>query len=238
MQQDFEGFLLSAKSHGENASVITVFSEELGKSRGLVKGGRKKKADLQPMCSLDVKWARRLEGQLGTMRIELLHQPSVTFFNDYGRLSCLHYLSEILDVALVDQEAHPHLFAATKEFLDKLSEANFWERLGFYELQLLQTMGYGLSLTKENAVPCEENTPLVWVSPKSGRAVSEAVGEPYKEKLFKLPYLFGGQKQENNDDFLDVFALTGHFLKQAVSQKGLQARKRLLDIGKETQFKD
>ena len=55
---------------------------------------------------------------------------------------------------------------------------------------------------------------LVYVSPKSGRAVSRAAGAPWHDRLLALPAFFGedGGPQPSADDLAAAFALTGFFL--------------------------
>ncbi len=57
------------------------------------------------------------------------------------------------------------------------------------------------------------------MSPKSGRAVSASAGEPYKDRLLRLPPFLVGQSRANNpraDEIRDAFALTDFFLQQHV----------------------
>ena len=53
---------------------------------------------------------------------------------------------------------------------------------------------------------------LIYVSPKSGRAVSAAAGQIYKERLLNLPPFLRGEARLDNEDVLDGLKLTGHFL--------------------------
>jgi DNA repair protein RecO (recombination protein O) len=56
------------------------------------------------------------------------------------------------------------------------------------------------------------------VSPKSGRAVSRQAGEPWRDKLLRLPPFLGGTAEFDPPlgDIADGFALTGYFLMQRV----------------------
>jgi DNA repair protein RecO (recombination protein O) len=55
------------------------------------------------------------------------------------------------------------------------------------------------------------------VSPKSGRAVSRTAGEPWADKLFRLPAFLGEQNATPAvQDLSDGFALTGFFLARHV----------------------
>ena len=58
---------------------------------------------------------------------------------------------------------------------------------------------------------------LVWVSPRTGRAVSRTAGAPYADKLLRLPpFMLGAQAGLDDGDVKDGLALTGHFLEQYV----------------------
>lgn len=236
MQHEFEGLVLKAAAQGERDVLLTLFSPQHGKVRGFFKRGRKQAAALQPGSLLQVTWRRRLEHQLGTFQVEVLKAPASRYFDDFSRLQCLHYLAEILDGALMEGEPQPALFKRTQDFVDTLALPALWQRLGLYELKLLDDLGFGLSLDATVAVPCEKGAPLTYVSPKSGRAVSAEVGKPYADKLLPLPHLFGGPKKPESQDFLDVFKLTGHFLHQALPHKRLQARHELLNHARQTDF--
>ena len=54
-----------------------------------------------------------------------------------------------------------------------------------WEMDLLAELGFGLDLARCAATGA--TTDLVYVSPKTGRAVSAAAGEPYRDRLLALP---------------------------------------------------
>lgn len=239
MNQQATGIIIHTRKLGESSFLVTIFSEELGKIKGMARGSKKNPANLQIGNIVRVDWKRRLSNQLGSFKLEVISMPAAKCFNSSHKMQCLNYLSEILVGGLADEEPHQHLYEKTIEFLDHIEQPNIWERLAFYELNLLVSLGYGLSLTQEKAVRGKENTPLMYVSPKSGRAVSEHMGEPYKSKLLPLPELFGGKTKESdekNNEFLDVFSLTGHFLTKAVDGKRLKERSQLIELGKQVNF--
>lgn len=239
MNQQTTGVVIHSKRLGENSFLLTLFSEQFGKIKGMVRVGKKNAANIQIGNIVRVDWKRRLPTQLGTFALEVENMPAAGCFNNPIAMQCLHYLAEVLLRGMEDEEPHPNLYVKTVEFLAELGKPHIWERLAFYELNLLVALGYGLSLTKESAVPCEQNSPLMYVSPKSGRAVSEVVGGPYKDKLLRLPAIFGGKIAENRpkqQEILDVFRLTGHFLDKAVHGKTLKERQQLIEIGQQADF--
>ncbi|TGY89427.1 DNA repair protein RecO, partial [Marinicauda pacifica] len=73
----------------------------------------------------------------------------------------------------------------------------------------------------------------VYVSPRTGRAVSSGAGEPYKDKLLALPGFMTGQGALRSGDVQAGLILTGYFLERRVlwpSDRVLpEARLRMID---------
>jgi DNA repair protein RecO (recombination protein O) len=82
-----------------------------------------------------------------------------------------------------------------------------------FELELLAELGFGLDLASCAASGSEVD--LVYVSPKSGRAVSRQAGEPWKDRLLPLPAFLADENahaEMTAKDLVDGFQLTGFFL--------------------------
>jgi len=84
-----------------------------------------------------------------------------------------------------------------------------------FELAMLEELGFGLDLSACAATG--ETTDLVYVSPKSGRAVSRKAGAPWGGKLLPLPaFLLGMEGAPSRADVADAFRLTQYFLERDV----------------------
>jgi DNA repair protein RecO (recombination protein O) len=85
-----------------------------------------------------------------------------------------------------------------------------------FELHMLNELGFGLEL--DSCAVTGTRDELIYVSPKSGRAVSRQAGEPWRDKLLRLPaFLIGAVEVDPPPaDIADGFALTGYFLVQRV----------------------
>ena len=79
---------------------------------------------------------------------------------------------------------------------------------------MLAELGFGLDLA--NCAATGATTDLVYVSPKSGGAVSRQAGEPWRDKLLRLPPFLreadDGSNGWSDQDLHDGFELTGRFL--------------------------
>ena len=85
--------------------------------------------------------------------------------------------------ALPEREPHAACYEGFLALLDALDGDHWAEVYVRWELALLAELGFGLDLSA-CAGQAKGQRQLAYVSPKSGRAVSLAVGEPYRDRLF------------------------------------------------------
>ena len=84
-----------------------------------------------------------------------------------------------------------------------------------FEAGLLQELGFGLDLSRCAATGATDD--LIYVSPRTGRAVSRDAGAPYADRLLALPrFLLSAQGGLDEGDVAAGMAITGHFLETFV----------------------
>lgn len=229
--------VLSARRHGDSSLVVSLLTSGHGRHAGLAKGGAGKAARglFQPGNVLLATWKARLEDQLGVWSCELLEANAAAVLGDPGRLAALASVCALAEAALPEREAHPAVYDATLALMGVLSAdeaGTAWaEATVRWEMMLLAEMGFGLDLTACAATGATEE--LVWVSPRTGRAVSAAAGAPYRDRLLPLPGFLTGEAEASPAALRQGFALTGFFLERHVlAQAGRPmppARQRLVD---------
>jgi DNA repair protein RecO (recombination protein O) len=213
-----EGVVLSARPHGETGAVLELFTRQHGRHLGLVHGGRSRKLRpvLQTGNHLDATWKARLADNLGHFTVELRRGFAAQVMEDAAALAALTSMAALARL-LPERDPHPNLYEVTLFVLGFLDERAVWPALVVrWELVLLDELGFGLDLASCAATGRTEG--LVYVSPKSGRAVSAEAGEPYKDRLLALPaFLRGrGAGAVTAEDVRAGFGLTGHFLQARV----------------------
>jgi DNA repair protein RecO (recombination protein O) len=230
-----EGVVLSVRAHGETSVIAELFTRTHGRHLGLVHGGRgrTKRPILQPGNHVTAHWRARLHDQLGSFTLEMKHPLAAELIerrNGLLGLECLTTLARLLP----ERDPHPSLFEVTLFVMGFLSDDAIWPALyARWELALLEELGYGLDLSA--CAVTGSNDYLAYVSPRTGRAVSMAAAEPYKDKLLPLPGLLigGGAGKSTASDVLSALRLTGHFLaRDVLSGRGMElpsARWRLID---------
>lgn len=217
MEWTDEGIILSARKHGETSAIVTLLTRAHGRHAGLVRGGAGKGARgiLQPGNRVEARWRARLAEHLGTLTCEMAHAFAAAVLDDADRLAALSAACAVAEAALPEREPFPAVYDGLLALMGAI-EGDVWPVAYVrWELGLLAQLGFGLDLSECAATG--RNDQLAYVSPKSGRAVSMAAGEPYKGKLLALPaFLAGGGNGATTGALLDGLRLTGHFLERHV----------------------
>jgi DNA repair protein RecO (recombination protein O) len=209
-----QGILIGIRAYGEASVLASVLTPDRGRWNGLVKGarGRRGGAVWQPGNLLDLTWRARLEEQLGHLTGEVLVEYAARHLADPGRLGGLAAACALVEATLPEREAHPAAFAGLLDLLDGLARPDWPQRYVGWELAMLAELGFGLDLASCAATGRTDD--LVYVSPKSGRAVSAEAGAPYADRLLRLPaFLIRPAAVPERQELMDGFALTGYFLR-------------------------
>jgi len=217
MEWTDEGIILGVRRHGETSTIVELMTPMRGRHLGLVRGGvsRRIKPYLQPGNSVRATWRARLDEHLGNYTIEGTVLRADRLMASAVASYCMQTLAALLRL-LPERDQHLALYDALSLIVDHLDEPSLAAPLLVrFELQLLAELGFGLDLG-ECAATGEANE-LVYVSPKSGRAVSRLAGEPWKTQLLVLPgFLNGHGAQTTAEDIVAGFTLTEFFLMRRV----------------------
>lgn len=230
-----EGIFLGAKPLGEANAVAELFTLGHGRHLGLVRGGRSRRLRplLQPGNRLRVTWRARLSEHLGGFNVEMIEAHAARALDDAAALAAIGSLAGLARL-LPERDPHPQLYADALHVIGAFDAPRLWPALLVrWELLLLQELGFGLDLSECAATGGDSD--LVYVSPRSGRAVSREAGQPYDAKLLKLPaFLREDDAASGESDLLSGFALTGYFLERDVlAPHGLampETRERLIGL--------
>jgi DNA repair protein RecO (recombination protein O) len=208
-----EGVILSVRRHGETSAIAEILTAGHGRVMGLVRGGRSKQQRpvLQAGNAVQAVWRARLEEQLGTFTLEALDLKAGAIMEEPFRLAGLATLTGLSQL-LPEREPHARVYDALRVVLDAIDHDDVWPALLVrWELGLLDELGFGLDLSKCAATGARDN--LVFVSPKSGKAVSADAGAPFRDRLFPLPaFLRETGAAAPPRDIIDGLKLAAYFL--------------------------
>jgi DNA repair protein RecO (recombination protein O) len=218
MEWKDEGIVLAVRRHGESSAIAEILTATRGRSLGLIRGGRSRRMRpvLQPGNIVLATWRARLEEHLGNFTVEPLELKAGLLIGEAMQLAALTTLTAEAQL-LPEREPHPRIYEAMRVVLDALPDTGTWPALLVrWEMGLLDELGFGLDLARCAATGSTED--LVYVSPKTGRAVSRAAGLAYHDRLLALPaFLKGSQASTPGPaDVIDGLKLTGFFLERHV----------------------
>jgi DNA repair protein RecO (recombination protein O) len=232
-----EGIVLGVKRHGETSIILELMTRAHGRHLGLVRGGSgpRLRGVLQAGNTVRATWRARLDEHLGLYLVEAANLPAAGFLDKAHALQGLTHLAALCRL-LAEREPHAAIYDALQAILDRLDDPQAVAPLiARFELDFLAELGFGLDLAACAATGAKDE--LIFVSPRSGRAVSRAAGEPYRDKLMRLPVFLRKDGDQagaapSPGDLVDAFALTGFFLdRHAFAPRGLalpEARARFV----------
>lgn len=226
-----KAIVLATQGFGESSAIITVFTQHYGVRKGLVKGIKhKRQRGLYAIGNvMDITWKARLADQLGFFSGELVFTPSIGVLGNKLKLTSLITLCSLLHRTLPEHDAHTDTYNRTEYFIHALTNSSQFSWLPLYiliEMDILSYLGFRLELHLCGATGSTDN--LIYVSPKTGRAICEDAGTPYHDKLLSLPALLCELIQYDYyhlphfshfsvDELRKSLALTGFFLNKCLT---------------------
>ena len=232
-----EAIIIAVRPHGEHGAIVRALTPGEGVYAGYVRGGRSRRLRpiLMPGNTIAAEYRARTDEQLAHLTSELVHSRAHLLAEPLAA-AAIEWIVGLTAVALPEGQPYPALYSGLSGVLAALEaapSARGWAvALVRYELLLLGQLGFGLDLG-ECAVTGSTDD-LAYVSPKSGRAVSQVGAGEYRERLLRLPaFLTGAGPIPDWADLLDGLAITGHFLARDLlierQADVLAARHRLTD---------
>jgi DNA repair protein RecO (recombination protein O) len=218
MEWTDEGIILGVRRHGESSAIVELMTRGHGRHLGLVRGGAgtRMRPLLQPGNSVSAVWRARLDEHLGYYQLEGMRLRAATVFgSSFAAYGVTHLAS--LARLLPERAPHDDIYDLMDAILNDFDDpATAGAHLVRFELAMLTELGFGLDLSACAATGATHD--LVYVSPKSGCAVSRSAGEPWRERLLPLPAFLAEDSEAvwTEQDIRDGFRLTGLFLMRNV----------------------
>ncbi len=215
MEWTDEAIVLGARRHGEANAILEVMTRDRGRHLGLVRGGggSRLRPSLQPGNVVRAVWRARLDEHLGHFTIEPVRTHAASLAAAAHVAYGVTHLAALCRL-LPERDPHPEVHDRLAIALEHLEMQDDIRSAGAlmieFELMMLAELGFGLDLSQCAATGGLGD--LVYVSPKSGRAVSRAAGDPWRDRLLRLPAFIAAAQAPSDGELADGFALSGYFL--------------------------
>lgn len=227
--------ICAVRGHGEHGAIVRAMTEEAGLLAGYVPGGRSSRMRpvLMPGNVVRGTFRARTADQLASLAVELEHSRGPLLAEPLPA-AAIDWSCALTAAALPEGQACSALFSAFCAVLDAVEAApaaRGWAvALVRYELLMLAELGFGLDLEECAVTGARQN--LVYVSPRSGRAVSGEGAHGHESRLLALPPFLLAGGEADWPDILAGLTLTGHFIAQRLLTERradvLAARERLV----------
>lgn len=217
MEWSDDGIVLGVRRHGESSAIVSLMTRQHGRAAGLVRGARgpKLRGVLQAGNSVHATWRARLADHLGNYALEAQTAHAAEILTDGSRLCALTSACALVEFCLPERQPDPDVHALLEGLMQALSGESWASDYVRWELGFLTALGFGLDLKACAATGVVED--LIYVSPKSGRAVSREAGAPYRDRLLTLPgFLRRHDAKPAMADIAVGLDLTGFFLNRFV----------------------
>lgn len=213
MQFQDEGYIINLRKHGEKSLILTVLSKNNGKITGYVKNCLTKKNlgiyQLGNLVAVDA--YARVEDNMLSFKVELSAPYAVNFISSPLKLEALSSFCALCNSCMPENENLERFYYYVDSFFNFISEDNWVTHYSYFEFYLLDYLGVGLDLSECSATGTTEN--LKYISPKTGKAVCEEAGLPYKDRLFAFPlYIVDKNYHPEPAELLDLLRMTEFFL--------------------------
>lgn len=219
MQIKDTGIIVSKRLSGEKSAIITVFTKEHGLYPCYIKNiSGKNSVTYQLGNIIDLFLSARLDEHIATGKCELVFGAS-HFMQNRTKLYALNSLLAMIVASFEEKVPHLSFFTSLSWYVKNTAGAFVIMDYFRLESEILSEAGYGLDLSACAVTGSRES--LIYVSPKSGRAVSQQAGQEYKDKLLPLPPCAlrkGGDVVK--EELLQMSDLLLYFFKRYVFKRG------------------
>jgi len=217
MRWESNGLILNFSKYNEKSYILEIFTEEHGKHKGIIRGlhSKNKRSIIEPGNEVFATWSGRLETHLGNYNVEPIKLWSSHILQFKDKLSAISSICSLISLTMAERQPNPLIYFSSKKLIEIVaSTRDDWVReYVFWEMQLLSEIGYGLDL--ERCAVTSKSSDLVYVSPSSGRAVTNEGAGDFRNKLFPLPkFMTDFKANYDNDDIYNALNLTEFFFKK------------------------
>jgi len=150
MNWDDTGFLISKNRYNENSVIAEFFTEKHGKCSGIIFGATSKKIKnyLQIGNKLYLNYNFKSETKLGYFKVEIFKANTPLFFENSKKLSCIVSAMNLIKLLTVESQENINIYNLIDHFFLILNSNDWVKEYIFWELKLLELVGYNLELEK------------------------------------------------------------------------------------------
>ena len=148
MNWDDTGYLISKNRYNENSIIAEVFTQNHGKTSGIIFGGTSKKIKnyLQIGNKIYVNYNTKSPSRIGYFKVEILKALTPQYFDNSQKLLCITSSMNLIKLLTAESQSNIEIYSLIGNFFKILELNNWLKEYVFWELELLKLLGYDLEL--------------------------------------------------------------------------------------------
>ena len=150
MQWDDVGYLISKNRYNENSIIAEFYTENHGKCSGIIFGATSKKIKnyLQIGNKLYLNYHYKSEGKLGYYKVEIFKAYTPHYFEYKEKLFCIVSAMNLIKLLTVESQSNVDVYHLIDDLYPIFNQDHWVKEYIFWELKLLELVGYNLQLNK------------------------------------------------------------------------------------------
>ena len=150
MQWNDIGYLISKTRYNENSLIAEFFTEFHGKCSGIIFGATSKKIKnyLQIGNKLNLNYNYKSDNKLGYFNTEIVKANTPLYFENNKKLSCIISAMNLIKLLTVEAQENTKIYGLIDHLFLILKFDEWVKEYIFWELKLLEFVGYNLNLEK------------------------------------------------------------------------------------------
>ena len=169
MYWDDTGYLLSKNRYNENSIIAEFYTENHGKCPGIIFGATSKKIKnyLQVGNQLFLNHNYKSETRIGYFKVEISKAYTPHYFEYKEKLLCIVSAMNLVKLLTVDLQSNFNVYNLLNNFYPIFNHEDWVKKYIFWELKLLEIVGYNLQLNKITQSEIVNNKKKYFVSSNS-----------------------------------------------------------------------
>ena len=201
-----KGYLLSKNKYNENSIIAEVFTQNHGKTSGIIFDAfsKKNKNYLQIGNKLHINYNSKNNSKIGSFKFEIDEIVSPKFFDNQKKLSCIISAINLVKILTAESQENYKIYNLINNLFKILNDSMWLKNYIFWELNLLKLVGYDLSL-KDITLQEKVNGQTVYF------VKSKNIKKIIPNYLIDL-----NSKPKDNSDLLSGLKLIGDYLDKSI----------------------
>jgi DNA repair protein RecO (recombination protein O) len=173
-----EGFILKRINFRETSVILTLFTKELGKIKGVLKGVRKEKSKIPPLTFTEGAYISVFVYKKKS-ELNLLSSPNLInyfYLDDRKTFKIYFYILKLIDLFTPEFQKEENIFYLLLETIEnlKLNKKKYLVFLTF-KIKFIEFLGYGIKV--DSCCLCGRESKKYFFSPRKGGLLCQNCGK-------------------------------------------------------------